>query len=575
MDHFEHDRDHYPAAFSKQLELPSEMKDYIKECILCNTDVHIENNDAEFRYEPAGQALEVGMMNFLIDNEDDVQYSFINRNKHQAKMTQLPFDQTLKRKTVIRQCRNQPDRVRVYTKGAPEFVIPLCAETFDNQMQLKPLTDENKGPLLDHVIGQTLASAGLKVLTYAFKEITRESLDTLMTTYHIESEEFRFEIEKDLIYMATFGLNDPLRDDIQSAVHMIRYGHKEVEAGKMENYQVNIRMITGDHIETARAVAIETGILSFEESQEEGVVITGEQFRDAIGVVSKIYDPETKEYKIEFVEGRKRFDEIKKTVKVIARSTSEDKFIFVCGIKQKGGLVGMTGDSISDAEALRKADVGFCMGSGCDVAKDNSDLVILDNDFVSIHRAIRWGRAIFDNVRKFLQFQLTMNFALCVITVVGGFTTGHAPLNVVQMLWANLIMDVLGAIAIGTEPYRTIESSCSNRISRKDQIIKPEMMRHIICHSSYQIFVLTILMFFGGMIFFTDSFNLVSTPMRGDDGEPTNRLILNTICFHTFILMNLFNAINSRVIAIDEMNVFKTLINNPFFWLVTIFEIFV
>lgn len=95
---------------------------------------------------------------------------------------------------------------------------------------------------------------------------------------------------------------------------------------------------------------------------------------------------------------------MKKKVRVIARCTSEDKFVFVCGIKQKGGLVGMTGDSISDAEALKKADVGFCMGSGCDVAKDNSDLVILDDDFKSIHTAIKWGRSIFDNVRKFIQF---------------------------------------------------------------------------------------------------------------------------------------------------------------------------
>ena len=96
------------------------------------------------------------------------------------------------------------------------------------------------------------------------------------------------------------------------------------------------------------------------------------------------------------------FDDVKKRLKIIARATAEDKFVLVAGIKQKGGLVGMTGDSIADAEALKKADVGLCMGSGCDVAKDNSDLVILDNDFVSIHRAVKWGRALFDNVRKFI-----------------------------------------------------------------------------------------------------------------------------------------------------------------------------
>jgi Ca2+ transporting ATPase len=91
----------------------------------------------------------------------------------------------------------------------------------------------------------------------------------------------------------------------------------------------------------------------------------------------------------------------------------------------------MTGDSIADAEALKKADVGFCMGTGCDVAKDSSDLVILDNDFISIYRAVKWGRAIFDNVRKFIQFQLTINISILFLTLMGGFTVGHTPLNVV------------------------------------------------------------------------------------------------------------------------------------------------
>lgn len=143
----------------------------------------------------------------------------------------------------------------------------------------------------------------------------------------------------------------------------------------------------------------------------------------------------------------------------------------------------MTGDSIADASALQLADVGLCMGSGCDVAKDNSDLVILDNNFSSIHSSIKWGRAIFENVRKFIQFQLTVNIVLCFITLLSGLTLGRTPLNVIQMLWTNLIMDVLGAIAIGTESYNpNIKTS---RVSRRAQIIKMEMWRQILMHSAY------------------------------------------------------------------------------------------
>ena len=331
-------------------------------------------------------------------------------------------------------------------------------------------------------------------------------------------------------------------------------------------------MITGDHKETARKVAVNAGIISAEEMYDESIVITGQQFREEIGAYTKIWDPVKEEFRIEFCEGKQRFDQVKKRVKVIARCTSEDKFVFVCGIKQKGGLVGMTGDSISDAEALKKADVGFCMGSGCDVAKDNSDLVILDNDFESIHSAIKWGRTIFDNVRKFLQFQLTINIVICFITILGGCTVGVPPLNVIQMLWINLMMDILGAIAIGTEPYKKTNHhslSLSARISRKDNIVKLEMLRQIVCQSAYQLIVMIILMYFGGLMFFDKSFNLVLTPLRDETTQKgTDRLVLNTICFHTFFLMNWFNTINCRVLDANDINPFKTLLNNPYLWII-------
>jgi Ca2+-transporting ATPase len=329
--------------------------------------------------------------------------------------------------------------------------------------------------------------------------------------------------------------------------------------------------MTGDHIETAKYVAIQSGLISEEEADEEGVVIDATQFREMLGAYIKIFDPIHKDYRVEFTEGRGKFDQVKKKVKVIARCNSEDKFIFVCGIKQKGGLVGMTGDSITDAEALQKADVGFCMGDGSDVAKDNSDLIILDNDFKSIHSAIKWGRAIFDNVKKFMQFQLTINIVICFITILGGATTGNPPLNVIQMLWTNLIMDILGAIAIGTEPYKkdapgNQDLAQSNRISRKDSILKSHMWRQIVVQCSYQILIITIFMYFGNLIWFEESFNLVSEPMRTSDGSPTNKLVLNTFIFHTFILMNWFNTLNCRVL--DDTWFFATIPNNPYLWLI-------
>lgn len=179
------------------------------------------------------------------------------------------------------------------------------------------------------------------------------------------------------------------------------------------------------------------------------------------------------------------------------------------------------------------------MGSGCEVAKDYSDLIILDNDFFSIYRSIKYGRAIFDNIRKFVQFQLTINIVICFITILGGCTIGRIPLNIIQMLWVNLIMDVLGAIALGTEAPK---DESDTRISRKDGIFNPFLWRSIICMSIYQIVVMVIIMFFGEMMFFTTSFNLITAPLRDSDSDkPMDPLVLETIQFYVFILMNLFN----------------------------------
>jgi Ca2+-transporting ATPase len=421
-----------------------------------------------------------------------------------------------------------------------------------------------------------MASHGLKVLAYAYKDYTREEYQNVLRSVpDDESTEFRQLNESGLTYICTFGMKDKNRENISNYVSMIRNGHLPDCEDTEGNFQVNIRMITGDHLDTARWVAHKTGIITHEEMQDDDVVMSSSEFRRRIGHYEQRIDPDTGDTRIQFLE-KARFDTLKKRVKVIARCTSEDKFVFVCGIKQKGGLVGMTGSSISDAQALKKADVGLCMGSGCDVAKDNADLVILDNNFLSIHKSIQWGRTIFDNVRKFLQFQLTINIVICFVTILGGFTIGVAPLNVIQMLWANLIMDILGAIAIGTEPYiQGTSEVCSNRISRKDAIMNSVMWRQILCQCAYQILVMVILMYFGGMMFFKHSFNLIKEPNRDQEGNPTDRLVLNTICFHTFILMNWFNTINSRVLDQKEVNVFKTIHNNPFLWLVMGLELVV
>jgi len=427
-----------------------------------------------------------------------------------------------------------------------------------------------------------MAKHGLKTLSYAYKQVPLDDLTDWMNEFHIESDNFRNKIEESLIYLGTFGLEDPIRESVHKAVQMIRYGtvfEDKVDRSRGAKNQVNIRMVTGDHMDTALYVAVKAGIISEEEASLDGICMTGEYFRGQIGEYKQVWDSQKQKYDIKFTDFD-RFRAVKGRLRIIARATPEDKLLLVSGIRHAGGFVGMSGKAVGDSMALKEASVGICMGSGSQVAKDNSDLVILDNNFASINRSIVWGQAIFDNVRKFIQFQMTINLSLCSIVLICGATTGRSPLNVIQLLWTNLIMDVLGAIAIGTEPptakkNKSLEemSTKVTRVSRKDKIIQPYMWRNILSQVAYQLVVVFFLNYFGTYIFYTETYNIISTPLRDENDEPTSLMVNDTIIFNTFILMNLFNMINCRVIDDQDLNVFKTLFNNGLFWLIMLFEI--
>lgn len=172
-------------------------------------------------------------------------------------------------------------------------------------------------------------------------------------------------------------------------------------------------------------------------------------------------------------------------MKVLARATPEDKFALVAGIQELGGVVAMTADGINDAQALKKANVGFCMGlAGQEVAKDSADVIILDDNFRSVYRAAQYGRNIYDNVRKFIQFQMTVNIACVLIVFISGITLGESPFNVIQLLWINMIMDTLAAIALATEPPHPTDLK-KEKIKKYDRIIVKSMWRQILSQAIY------------------------------------------------------------------------------------------
>lgn len=226
----------------------------------------------------------------------------------------------------------------------------------------------------------------------AYRDYTLEEYDRLKElNRNFATFADREVLENDMTLISIFALQDPLRDEIVESVI------------KCQNAGINIRMVTGDNLATAKAIAIEAGILHPSDAERKYVCMEGKAFREACGGLRKLNADG--ELLREEIVNKKVFKQIAKNLKVLARSTPEDKYMLVTGLKDLGAVVAVTGDGTNDAPALKKADVGFAMGiTGTEEAKDAAAIILLDDNFASIVTAVKWGRNIFACVRKFLQF---------------------------------------------------------------------------------------------------------------------------------------------------------------------------
>jgi Ca2+ transporting ATPase len=260
---------------------------------------------------------------------------------------------------------------------------------------------------------------------------------------------------------------------------------------------------------------------------------------------------------------------------VLARSRPEDKYALVTGLKERGNVVAVTGDGTNDAPALKKADVGFSMGiNGTEVAKEASSIVLLDDNFESIVKAVMWGRNIYDSIRKFIQFQLTVNIVAVGLTLICAALLKQEILKPIQMLWLNLIMDTLGSLALATEPPSEVLLDRPPH-HRDEYIISKTMFKHIIGQALYQLIVLVFLVFYGEHLLREeeDGFDLIpgfqrhykydengmvrSGRMLTINGSDDYEAVFNvtgvysrhiTFVFNTFVMMQIFNFFNSRKI---------------------------
>lgn len=403
--------------------------------------------------------------------------------------SRLPFDSNRKYSAVTLRGRK---RMTLIT-GAPERIFPNVSRVMRQDGSTAPFLRSHMEKTI-----QKLTVQGGRVLALAVAE---EGIQATALTSGVPSN---------VTLICAVCLSDPLRVEARESVSKLRH------AG------IQVVMITGDSRETATSIAARCGILN----ETQDVALTGEELARLTDV---------------------RLAQILPRLGVVARALPTDKSRLVRIAQEHGLVAGMTGDGINDAPALRRADIGFAMGGGTQVAKDAGDIIILDNNLASIVRAVLYGRNIFKSIRKFITLQLMMNFYAVGVTMICPFLGIDSPVTVVQMLWINIIMDTLGGLAFAGEP--ALPECMDEKPKRRDEpILNRYMVNQIVFCGG---FTVAVCLLFLKHPFFTSLFR-----------PSTDQIYLLTAFFALFIFSSVFNCFNART---DRLNLFAGLKKNPVF----------
>lgn len=391
----------------------------LAEGIAVNSTADLDDNGTVL-----GNVTEGAMLQYLRDH--GVDYDGI-RGKAQV-LGQLPFSPKNKFMATCVRSGARGGAPVVFVKGAPEILMARCGSSHDGSWD-QAARDQAAA---DITAAQQKA---MRVLALAYREVEARGADEILNAC------------SDLVWLGCFVIQDPVRPDVPPAVASCR------RAG------VEVKIVTGDNRETACQIGREIGLLAAEGEIPHGAVMTGEEF-------AALSDGELADR----VDG----------LKVLSRAKPMDKLRLVEALQGRNHVVAVTGDGTNDAPALNHADVGLSMGiTGTSVAKEASDIVLLDDSFSSITKAIKWGRSLYRNIQKFIVFQLTVNVAACGIAALGPFIGCELPLTVTQMLWVNLIMDTFAALALATEPPSDDVMQLPPR-NKMAFIITPSMWRWIL-----------------------------------------------------------------------------------------------
>jgi Ca2+ transporting ATPase len=595
----------------------------LKNCIVLNIEVQFDENGKLLNANKSDQGL-IDLFQIFSENIFQTRLNYLG-----PKPKFSPFNSERKRMCTFAKNSEFPTGYRLLMKGAPDVLLKMTKYKIDpdsgNQIEL---VDEDKLNILKQV--DKYGDLTLRTLAICYKEITEE--------------EFSSDVKVDesgLTIVAIVGIRDSLREGVSEAVQ------------KCSGAGITTVMVTGDLLNTAVAIAKQCHIID-KDTKTEGtnIAILGEDFFNKIGGLecatcnknssdckcprtqaqaSKIKDPNKKNLKKDRIRNMEEFRKIASNIRVIARCRPLDKYALVLGLRCLDNVVAVTGDGTNDAMALSKSDVGFSMGiQGTEIAKQASDIIIMDDNFASIVTAVKWGRNIFDNIRKFIQFQLAVNLCACLLVFITACIGNETPLKPIQMLWVNLIMDSLGSLALATEPPHN-DLLLRQPYKRKEKIINLLMWKHILLQAMFSLGLLLFLYLQAPYFIMEDSKERIEVYIKlvncfGIDNFPGQKPVISggsysfniihgssaywnpdavrlpgcndsdwkeyanlalaykgysskygatahmTIVFNVFVIYTLFNQFNARVID-DSFNIFFNLHNNIYFIIVTAIEL--
>ncbi len=433
--------------------------------------------------EVLGNPTEGALILWLRDNGID--YASLRRSVKPVE--ELPF--STERKYMATVAETAAGRRYLFVKGAPEIVYGLCRNFAGN------VTKEQVDTQLREYQAQAMRTLG-----FAVQEL--KTGDATITDGKV--------IADNLEFLGIVAIADPVRSDVPAAIDEV------LNAG------INVKIVTGDTPGTAKEIGRQIGL--WQPSDTDRNIITGPEF----GALTE-----------------SQLDDRVMDLKIIARARPMDKKRLVEALQRQGQVVAVTGDGTNDAPALKAAHVGLSMGDGTSVAKEASDITIVDNSFASIGRAVMWGRSLYRNIQRFVLFQLTVNLAACLIVLAGAFMGTESPLTVTQMLWVNLIMDTFAAMALASLPPSNSVMNDKPR-KRSSFIITPAMWRFIIS---------TGLIFFGilfAMVYIFEHADITALPqllnlqLGGESGLTPYEL---SLIFTTFVMLQFWNMFNARAYA--------------------------